>query len=100
ELLRGEHAFDGPEVRKVFDVWREAVPYFDPNGSGYSFDQALTPLWQKKAGMYLIGAFFQPPADAADDVDFFSFPTIDSSCPRAEEAPVDGYFAAANGTNP
>ncbi|HWI01646.1 MAG TPA: carbohydrate ABC transporter substrate-binding protein, partial [Propionibacteriaceae bacterium] len=39
------------------------------------------------------------PADAVDDVDFFSVPTIDPAIPSAEEAPTDGYFASAKSKN-
>jgi multiple sugar transport system substrate-binding protein len=52
--------------------------------------------------MYLAGAFCVQyfPADQQDDIDFFSVPTIDPAVPSAEEAPTDGFFAAANSQNP
>ncbi|WP_239677995.1 ABC transporter substrate-binding protein [Natronosporangium hydrolyticum] len=102
ELLAGEHSFDGPEVREVMERYRELLPYFDPNGRSQSWQDAVTPLVNKSAGMYLIGAFITQlvPEDELDDIDFFRVPVIDSAVPLAEEAPTDGYFASANSTDP
>ena len=97
ELLAGKHSFDSAEVRKVMDTYATLIPYFDPKGRSYTWQEAATPLINKKAGMYLIGAFVTQafPAADVDDVDFFSVPPINSSVPSAEEAPTDGYFASA-----
>ncbi|MFD6307651.1 ABC transporter substrate-binding protein, partial [Streptomyces sp. NPDC060223] len=97
ELLAGKHRFDDPEVRKVFDTWDQARPYFDPDGTAIPFQDATTALLQGRTGMMLIGTFFADaaPKDALDDLDFFQFPIIDAKVPVAEEAPTDGYFASA-----
>ncbi|MGP4084563.1 ABC transporter substrate-binding protein [Streptomyces sp. KR55] len=97
QLLAGQHRFDDPEVRKVFDRWREVLPYFDPNGTAVAFQDATTALLNGRSGMMLIGTFFADaaPKDALDDIDFFRFPVIDPKVPLAEEAPTDGYFASA-----
>jgi multiple sugar transport system substrate-binding protein len=101
ELLAGQHSFDGPEIKQVMDHYRELLPYFDPKGRSYSWQDAVTPLVNKKAAMYLIGAFITQsvPADAVDDIDFFRVPPINTSVPLAEEAPTDGYFASAKSKN-
>lgn len=101
ELLGGQHSFDSAEVRKVMDTYATLLPYFDPKGRSYSWQEAVTPMVQKKAGMYLIGAFITQsvPAAQVDDVDFFSVPPIDTTVPSAEEAPTDGYFASAGSRN-
>lgn len=97
ELLAGKHRFDDPQVRRVFDRWREVLPYFDPNGTAGAFQDATTALLNGRSGMMLIGTFFADaaPKDALDDIDFFRFPVIDPKVPLAEEAPTDGYFASA-----
>ncbi|WP_210582736.1 ABC transporter substrate-binding protein [Streptomyces sp. GESEQ-4] len=97
QLLAGKHRFDDPEVRKVFDRWTEALPYFDPDGTAVAFQDATTALLNGRSGMMLIGTFFADaaPKDALDDIDFFRFPVIDPKVPLAEEAPTDGYFASA-----
>jgi len=101
DLLAGKHSFDSAEVRKVLDTYATLIPYFDPKGRSYTWQEAATPLINKKAGMYLIGAFVTQafPAADVDDVDFFSVPPINSSVPTAEEAPTDGYFASASTKN-
>lgn len=102
ELLVGKHSFDSAEVRKVMDTYATLIPYFDPKGRSYSWQEAATPLINKKAGMYLIGAFMTSavPKDDLDDIDFFPVPTIDPSIPSAEEAPTDGFFASSKTKNP
>ncbi|MFJ8990777.1 ABC transporter substrate-binding protein [Streptomyces sp. NPDC102279] len=97
QLLAGQHRFDDPEVHKVFDRWREVLPYFDPDGTAVAFQDATTSLLNGRSGMMLIGTFFADaaPKDALDDIDFFRFPVIDPKVPLAEEAPTDGYFASA-----
>jgi multiple sugar transport system substrate-binding protein len=100
ELLAGKHKFTDPEVRKVFEYWAQIQPYMDPNSSGQGFVDALTPFFQGKAGMTLMGAFLPVPEAIKDDIDFFAFPMIDPNIPRAEEAPTDGLFASAKSGNP
>jgi multiple sugar transport system substrate-binding protein len=102
QLLAGQHAFDGPEVKAVMDHYRQLVEFIDPKGRSYSWQDAAVPLASKKAGMYLIGAFMTSalPKEAADDIDFFRVPIIDPNVPAAEEGPTDGYFASAKTRNP
>ncbi len=102
DLLAGKHSFDSAEVRKVMDTYATLIPFIDPKGRSYTWQEAATPLVNKKAAMYLIGAFVTTafPAADVDDVDFFSVPPIDTSIPSAEEAPTDGYFASSGSKNP
>jgi multiple sugar transport system substrate-binding protein len=102
ELLAGKQRFDDPKVKAVFERWREVLPYFDPKGKAYPFQEATTALLASKTGMFLIGTFFADaaPKDALDDLDFFRFPIIDPAVPVAEEAPTDGFFASARTSNP
>jgi multiple sugar transport system substrate-binding protein len=101
ELLAGKHSFDSAEVKNVMKYYADISPYFDPNASSYAWQDAVTPLVQKKNAMYLVGAFIsQSLTDTdPDDLDFFSVPVIDKSIPVAEEAPTDGYFASAKSKN-
>ena len=101
ELLAGKHSFDSDEVKAVMDHYEQLLPYLDPNGRSYAWQQAVTPLVKNQAAMYLVGAFITSavPADVVDDIDFFRVPIIDSSLPVAEEAPTDGFFASAKTKN-
>ncbi|HEY8721078.1 substrate-binding domain-containing protein [Pengzhenrongella sp.] len=102
ELLTGKHSFTDKKVVDVMEQYKRIIPYFDPNQASYSAQEGATPMIQNKSAMYLIGAFCIPyfPKDQQDDLDFFSVPTIDPSIPSAEEAPTDGFFAAAKSRNP
>ena len=98
DLLAGKHSFDDPQVHKVFDRWAEVLPYFDPNGTALSFQDATTAMLNNRTGMMLIGTFFADaaPKDRLGDLDFFRFPVIDPKMPLVEEGPTDGYFASAH----
>ncbi|GAA3440311.1 ABC transporter substrate-binding protein [Kutzneria kofuensis] len=97
ELLAGQHSFTDPQVHKVFDQWKTALPYFDPKGTALSFQDATTNLLQGRTGLMLIGTFLldTTPKEDVDDISFFRFPVIDPSVPVAEEAPTDGFFASS-----
>ncbi|WP_432940104.1 ABC transporter substrate-binding protein [Kribbella sp. CA-253562] len=102
DLLAGKGDFTDPKVKAVFTKWREVLPYFDPKGKSFPFQEATSALLGGKTGMFLIGTFFadSAPKDALDDIDFFQFPIIDPSVPVAEEAPTDGYFASKKAKDP
>lgn len=101
-LLGGEESFDSAEVRAVMDEYEKVLPFIDPRGRSYSWQEAVTPLVQNEAAMYLAGAYVTQsvPSDVLDDIGFFRFPVIDESLPLAEEAPTDGFFAASNTNDP
>lgn len=101
-LLAGQHSFEDPQVTAVLEQYARLIPYFHPNQASWDAQQAVTPMVNDEAAMYLVGTFCTEyfPADQRDDLDFFSVPTIDPSVPSAEEAPTDGFFAAANSRNP
>jgi multiple sugar transport system substrate-binding protein len=101
-LLAGERSFTDPEVVAVMEQYARLIPYFHPNQTAWDSQQAVTPMLNDEAAMYLVGAFATQyfPEDQRDDLDFFSVPTIDPAVPSAEEAPTDGYFAAARTDNP
>jgi multiple sugar transport system substrate-binding protein len=102
KLLAGEGRFDDPLVKAVFTKWKEALPYFDPKGKSFPFQEATSAMLAGKTGMFLIGTFFadSAPKSALDDIDFFQFPIIDPAVPVAEEAPIDGYFASKKAKDP
>ena len=101
ELLAGEHAFNDPEIVDVMEEYKRLIPYFDKNMASYTAQDAATPVAQDKSAMYLSGTFVTTyfPEDQRDDIDFFSVPVINDSVPTAEEAPTDGFFAAAGSDN-
>ena len=90
-----------PRSKKVMDTYATLLPYFDPKGKSYSWQEAVTPMVQKKAGMYLIGAFITQSVPATRSTTSTSSPCRPSTRPSpvAEEAPTDGYFASAGSKN-
>ena len=101
ELLQGNHSFTDPKVVDVFTTWKQVLPYFDPNGTAVTWQNASNQLIQGQCGMLLTGTFFADavPKGSLDDIDFFKFPVIDSAVPDAEEAPTDGLFASSKTHN-
>ena len=100
-LMAGQESFQDPKVKKVFDTWREILPYTSKNATALKWQDAVTPLVQGKAGMYMLGAFLvqASPDLKQDDFDFFAFPTIDPSVPMATEAPTDGWIVSSRASN-
>jgi len=102
ELLSGKHSFESTEVKNTMKYYNDLIPFFDPNMASYAWQEAVTPLVQKKNAMYLVGAFISQNITEGDpdDLDFFTVPIIDKSIKKAEEAPTDGYFASSKTKNP
>lgn len=96
--------YTDPKVRKVFDYWKELIDHkcFIEDPAAYDWQEAIDPMVQGKAAMYLMGAFITDsyPDEAEADLDFFRFPIIDPNLPVGEDAPTDGYFASATARNP
>ncbi|OLB81873.1 MAG: sugar ABC transporter substrate-binding protein [Actinobacteria bacterium 13_2_20CM_2_71_6] len=98
-LLAGKEGWDTAKTRKVFQTWRDLLPYHAPAPLGRTWQEAAQQLQQKKAGMYLFGMFVseQFPATDQDDLDFFTFPEIDPAYGRdALDAPLDGFMMSHN----
>ncbi|RAG87211.1 carbohydrate ABC transporter substrate-binding protein [Streptacidiphilus pinicola] len=100
-LLQGQHSFTDRRVVDVFTTWKQVLPYFDPNGTAVTWQEASNQLLQGQTAMLLTGTFFADavPKGSIDDLDFFKFPVIDPSVPDAEEAPTDGLFASSKTHN-
>lgn len=100
-LTQGEEAWDSPEVKQVFTRWAELLPYHQADPLGRTWQEAATSVAQGECGMYLLGSFVvDAVADVADDMDFFTFPELDSAIGSdALDAPIDGFCVAAGGQN-
>lgn len=100
-LMAGEEAWDSAEVKQVFDTWSGLLPFHQPDALGRTWQEAATSLSNGEAGMYLLGTFVVDAIpDDEDDLDFFTFPELDSSIGAdALDAPIDGFCLAASGSN-
>src|SRR6476619_3231444 len=102
-LMAGKEDWSGDKVKKVFDTWKGLLPIHQTDSLGRTWQEAAQALQQKKAGMYLLGAFvaqqFTKGAEQ-DDLDFLTFPEVDSTIGTdAIEAPIDGYMMSARPKN-
>jgi multiple sugar transport system substrate-binding protein/raffinose/stachyose/melibiose transport system substrate-binding protein len=103
DLMLGKESYDDPRVKAVFEKWNELFEHncFIEDAAAYSWQEALDPLIQGDASMYLIGQFVMGllPEDVQEDMDFFQFPIIDPNVPIGEDAPTDGWFMSVNAQN-
>lgn len=104
DLMLGKESYDDPRVKNVFLKWQELFDHncFIEDAAAYNWQEAIDPMVQGEAAMYLMGQFIMDsvPEDIADDMDFFRFPIIDPDMPIGEDAPTDGYFMSVNAQNP
>jgi multiple sugar transport system substrate-binding protein len=100
-LMAGEKEWNSAEVKQVFDAWKGLLPYHQEDPLGRTWQEAATSMGNGKAGMYLLGTFVADAVpDVVDDLDFFTFPELDSSVGAgALDAPIDGFCLAAGGKN-
>ena len=104
-LTKGEVAWTDDRVKATFSNWKELVDagFFLENHAALSWQEALAPMVQGDAAMYVMGNFAVAPLREAglsdDQLGFFQFPQIDPSIDMAEEAPTDTMHIPANAKN-
>ncbi len=100
DLMAHKHAWNDPKVKQVFSTWAELLPLHQPASLGRTWQEAAQSLQQGKAGMYLLGSFVSQQVDQGKDLDFFTFPEIDSTIGSdALDAPIDGFMMAKKPSN-
>ncbi len=102
DLMAGEGSWDSPEVRSVFDTWRELLPFHQPDPLGRTWQEAAVTMQQKQSGLFILGTFINEQfPDDEDDLDFFTFPEIDPAIGAdAIDAPIDGFCMSADPKDP
>ncbi|MCJ8339399.1 MAG: extracellular solute-binding protein [Pseudomonadales bacterium] len=104
-LTKGEIAWTDERVVKTMNNWKELVDagFFLENHAAYSWQEALAPMVQGKAAMYIMGNFAVAPLREAgltkDQLGFFQFPEITPGIEMAEDAPTDTLHIPANAKN-
>ena len=104
-LTRGEVAWTDDRVKATMMNWKELIDagFFIDNHAAYSWQEALAPMVQGDAAMYVMGNFAVAPLKEAgltdDTLGFFQFPEITPGIPMAEEAPTDTIHIPANAKN-
>jgi multiple sugar transport system substrate-binding protein len=100
-LMAGDEAWDSDEVKRVFEEWATLLPFHQADPLGRTWQEAATSMANGDSGMYLLGTFvIDAIPDTQDDLDFFTWPEMDSSIGAdALDAPIDGFCLAAGGPN-
>lgn len=104
-LTKGEVAWTDDRVKATMANWKELLDagFFIDNHAAYSWQEALAPMVQGDAAMYVMGNFAVAPLREAglsdDQLGFFQFPVINPDVPLAEEAPTDTIHIPANAKN-
>jgi multiple sugar transport system substrate-binding protein len=102
-LMAGKEAWDGPQVKAVFNHWREILPYTSQGALGLTWQEGAQQMINKQAGMYLLGSFVgQQATNAADhaDLDFFAYPAVNPAHGQDSlDAPIDGFLMSKKAKN-
>ena len=105
DLTQGKVSWKDDRVKATMANWKKMLDHkcFIANHAAYSWQEALPPMVQGKAAMYVMGNFAVAPLRKAgltdDQLDFFQFPVINPDVPLAEEAPTDTIHIPANAKN-
>jgi multiple sugar transport system substrate-binding protein len=103
-LAGGKERWTDPRVRRVFETWRELLPYMQPAALGRTWQDAARSLIAGEAGMYFAGTFAAEQADEGTrpDLDFFPFPALGTAfdAERAMDAPVNGFMISRSPSDP
>jgi multiple sugar transport system substrate-binding protein len=101
-LMAGKARWDSPAVKKVFNTWREILPYTSDGALGLTWQEGAQQLLNKEAGMYLLGTFVGQQFTGADakDLDFFAYPAINPKWGQDSiDAPIDGFAMSKKAKN-
>ena len=103
DLMDLKVPYNDPRVKAAFENWQKLLDAncFIEDPAAYEWQDAVSPMAQGDAAMYLMGGFIVDsyPDELEEDLDFFRFPVINPDVPIGEDAPTDGYFMAANAGN-
>lgn len=97
DLMAGREKWTDTRVKDVFELWKELLPYLQPNALGRTWQEGAQSMINKEAGMYFLGTFAGEQAtDPAvhDDLDFFPFPVLGNQwdAENGIDAPIDGLM--------
>lgn len=103
DLMLLKESYTDERVKAVFEHWQQLFDHncFIEDAAAYAWQDAVSPMAEGTAAMYLMGQFIVDsyPDELEEDLDFFRFPIINPDVPIGEDAPTDGYFLAAGARN-
>jgi multiple sugar transport system substrate-binding protein len=101
DLMNGKAKWTDPQVKKVFEVWKTLLPFYQDGAAGRKWQDAAAGLVQKTTGMMLqpqVGETFAAAGQADfDDLAFFPWPDHGTQwdAEKALDAPIDGFMLTA-----
>jgi multiple sugar transport system substrate-binding protein len=102
-LMAGKESWESPQVKAVFNHWRELMPHYQPGALGRTWQETGTDLQNKRTGMLVLGTFagtVYTDKAAYNDLDFFAFPQINPKWGQdSVEAPIDGFMMSKSPKN-
>ncbi len=96
-LMLGRAKWTDPRVIKAFEILKRDIldpGYYMANANAYSYQEASRNFGEGKAAIYNMGSWLPPRLWAVMpdvDMDYFLFPTIDSSVERTLRMQGDGW---------
>ncbi len=102
DLMAGKESWEDDRVKEVFNTFATLLPLHQENPNGRTWEEAAASLVNGESGMYTIGTFVggQFPDGDTSDLDFFTFPEINSEFgTETVEAPIDGWMMAREPAN-
>ena len=104
DLMAGKEKWTDSRVKDVFNLWKQLLPYYQPNALGRTWQEGTQSMLSKEAGMYFLGTFAGEQAtDPAvhGDLDFFAFPVLGNKwdSENAIDAPIDGLMLSKSPKN-
>lgn len=105
DLTAGKVEWTDPRVVAAMENWKQLLEagFFIDNHAAYSWQEALAPMVQGDAAMYVMGNFAVAPLKEAgltdDTLGFFQFPEITPGIPKAEDAPTDTIHIPSGAKN-
>ncbi len=104
DLMAGKEKWTDSRVKDVFNLWKELLPFTQPNALGRTWQEGAQSMINKEAAMYFLGTFAgEQAADPAihDDLAFFPFPVLGNKWDSelAIDAPIDGLMLSKSPKN-
>jgi multiple sugar transport system substrate-binding protein/raffinose/stachyose/melibiose transport system substrate-binding protein len=106
DLMAGKVPYDDKRVAKAMEMWKDLTDkkYFVKFANADTWTDASDKVANGEAAMTLMGTWITGYWDgnklkAGTDYDFFEFPTINPSVPKASVGPVDGFLLSKNAPN-
>ncbi|HUG48498.1 MAG TPA: ABC transporter substrate-binding protein [Candidatus Limnocylindria bacterium] len=103
-LLEGREQWTDKRVRRVFETWRDLLPYHQAGALGRTWQEAARSMIAGEAGMIYLATFAgeQASEEERDDLRLFHFPLLGTPYDDelALDAPINGFMLSPRPAQP